>query len=266
MTPALVLVMALAQPWSLSVTAPAACTTREALQASIDAPATAFVEPARGQETGAPLDVVLEATATGWKATVQWGGSRESLTTDAADCHALDARLATVLALVIDPTKATRASPASTAPPPRATVQVHVVADDPRVRLTAVDQFMPSLTAVRVLCGVPCDKPLPADATFFATGVGLVPSDAFTLGLEVTRATVSVQVGHTGARSAWSIIASVGGASLGAGLVTLLVGALLHRAPWPTVGGAVAGSGAALLIGGLVGVSLTSTRVTVTAE
>jgi hypothetical protein len=252
--------LVLAHGWALSVTGPPECVGREPLQALVEARVKdQFVEG------GTPLEVVFESKQRGWTATVRWGPSHESLHAEGPDCHVLDARLASALALVLDPSSVT-AAPATAPIPDRPTVRVHLEADDPRVRLSAIDQFMPSLVAVRVLCGVPCDKPLPAGATFFVTGLGIVPSEAFTLGLEVTRATVTVHVGHTGPRAGWSIMAGFGGAGLVAGLATLLVGALLHRAPLPAVGGAVGGGGAALLVGGLVGVALTSTRVNVTSE
>ncbi len=255
-----ILSLVLAQGWVLSVTSPPECVQRERLQAMVEAHV-----PGHFAEGGASLSVELAPSHGGWTATVTWGAKPEALRAEGADCHALDDRLAQVLALIIDPTSVKSASAPPTLPD-RPTVQVHVDANDPRVRLSAIDQFLPSLVAVRVLCGVPCDKPLPASASYFATGLDIVPSEPFTLGLEVTRATVTVQVGHTGPRAGWSILAGFGGAGLGSGLATLLVGALLHRAPLPTIGGAVSGGGAALLVGGLVGVALTSTRVTVTSE
>jgi hypothetical protein len=275
--------------WSLEWSAPAGCAQRDELAHAVEVRLGAKVF---GRT---PTLFITGATTPGWAATLSLRnaagdvlGVRE-VTSEEPSCAALDARLVLVIALLISPNASLTptvqaplaqapslpelAAPSLLAPPPAATSRLHVDSDDPAVRVIVIQQrgqggpLGRSFIATTELCGVPCDLPLALPVHLFLAGEGIVPSAELSLDQRAAaQLTLHVRAGHTGPR-AWAIAgATLGLSGLVAGVVTLLLGALLNHPPTLVAAAISAGLGATAMGFGLWGISQTATRVTIEPE
>jgi hypothetical protein len=146
--------------------------------------------------------------------------------------------------------------------------------------------FVGTVTLWQTVCQAPCGQPIERAGEFAIRGFGIVPSKSFALPSS-GETTIRVKAGHRGPRIGAAMATSFGFVAALGGLVMLIVGPALYNPNDPflnnsvfttpaekaakqslskslTIGGGVTlGLGLALTAGGIAGVVLTRTTVTV---
>jgi hypothetical protein len=158
--------------------------------------------------------------------------------------------------------------------------RVHVQTTEPATTLFEVTRRIfirgrPAGFTAKPVCQAACDRIVDAQGgkTFFFAGEGLTPSSQFQLTGKGPEVSIDVAPGSAGKRTGGYVMAVFGGAGLLGGLTTLALGALstsvsggqTQASPSTRMigaGGAAAGVGLGLLIGGILMVTNSKTTYT----